>query len=67
MFFATVVIAAMNGLIFLPVVLSFLGPHSVEVDGYLEGDAPKRVLGGSKRTATQSGGDDFSFSATAAK
>lgn len=67
MFFATVVIAAMNGLIFLPVILSFIGPHSVEIDGYVEGDAPKRVLGGSKRMSTQSGGGDFNFSATAAK
>ena len=70
MFFATVVIAALNGLVFLPVVLSFIGPHSVEVDGYLEGEGPKRVLGGSKRMSSASAGastqagDDFSFSAS---
>lgn len=37
-FFSTILVAALNGIVFLPVVLSFIGPSPINVDDELETD-----------------------------
>eukprot|EP00045_Choanoeca_perplexa_P015911 m.206891 g.206891 ORF g.206891 m.206891 type:complete len:1637 (+) comp17116_c0_seq1:125-5035(+) len=48
MFFTTLVISALNGLFFLPVVLSLVGPHGVNVKRFLNEDDDAGVLDGIK-------------------
>ena len=48
MFFVTLVVSALNGLFFLPVVLSLIGPHGVNVRRFLNEDDDAGVLDGVK-------------------
>jgi hypothetical protein len=48
MFFLTLVISALNGLFFLPVLLSLVGPHGVNVRRFLNDEDSDGVLEGIK-------------------
>ena len=40
MFFASIVVAALNGCVFFPIVLSIIGPHAIQVEKSLQAEKP---------------------------